>query len=240
MPETFPTEDIEPIAGEDFSEIPIDPIGGDAPNPASAGLGTASAGEGGGEPPKVHVDPDSPPIPVGQGRGSHAGRKSGGGVAGLPAVVPTPGGKRRARRNQRLGGFDRSLSGKVYRGWVDGTHPHPRRTKDELVEFRSVHVHDCDLIDGMLYLAPDGKPPNPAKEEGGQESLFKYALGRINIAAGGASAADDKVRRVLVEFVEDIQEQKRHDQKPFDCDASVLFEKLMDLEADLAGWKDVN
>lgn len=212
--QTCPSDiDKETIAIEDYFVIPIETIDG-APNTAVAAPGTAPAKEGGGRGAEGdgRAGFSNPSIPVG-----HACR---------PLSRPP-------RRNRGFG-YSREWSGRDYLGWVPGTHPHPRRPKWELQKFASEGIWDCDLIDGMLFLACDGFPKSK-RFPGGQESVFKSLLRRINKAAGGVSAADEPIRRVFREFIEDVENQK----KPFDQDAAILKNKLDDLLAELQEGKNV-
>jgi hypothetical protein len=233
---TCPTDiDIETIANRDFSEIPIEPID-DAPPPRELGAGTASAEEGGGRDAEGALRADSSGPPVGRDPDSGVGAaRSGSGPGSGEALREAEdraqginSKKKRPRSSGRNFGYSRAWSGKHYAGWVPGTHPHPRRSLVELREFAGSGIWDCDLIDGMLFVAPDGFPKS-ARFPGGQESVFKGLLQRINKAAGGVGAADDPVRRVLRDFIEDVENQE----KPFDQDAAILKTKLEDLLSDL-------
>lgn len=127
-------------------------------------------------------------------------------------------------------GYDRSLSGGRYKGWVEGTYPHPRCELEHMQDFKVFDLWTCDLIDAMMFLAPDGTPPGDPVYPRGQEAAFKNVLGKINRAAGSVELADQLIReRTFMDYIE-LQQRKR---KPFDRDAAVMMKLLNELLADL-------
>lgn len=199
-------------AEEVFCKNPIESIGegpdnDDAAAPSSSDSPSAEAGGGG----------------AGERYGAPVGR------CGQVREGPRVDGSARPWRDM---GFERRLSGGRYRGWVEGTHPHPRCSLDDMLDFKADDLWNCDLIDAMMFLAPDGTPPGDPVYPRGQEAAFKSLLGKINRAAGSMEHADRLIReRVFMDYIE-AQQRKR---KPFERDAAVLMKMLNALHVELRG-----
>lgn len=227
MPPTCPADiDIEPIAKEFSNENPIEPIdeapannvaaAPSLPDSTSTKEGGAGAGEADCRRASFSV---RPPIPVGHADSRHVVREG----QRARGVAPSS-------RPWKDFGFSRELSGPTYKGWVEGTHPHPRCSMESMLDFKQDDLWACDLIDAMMFLAPDGTPPGDPVFPRGQEAAFKSMLGKINKAAGAIEHADRLIReRVFQDYIE-AQQRKR---KPFKKDVAVLMKMLNGLLAEL-------
>ena len=171
------------------------------------------------------VAKEHPPKPPAGDSGTGAQKKGGrddAGGGGLPKV-------KYKHKGSKVVQYDRTWAGTQYKGWLSGSSPHPRLTKDELTHFKIEGLPCADLIDAMLYLAPDGTPPGGEVYPYGQEGTFKGILGDINKAAGDANRADPFVRQVLAEFIDIRLREKR----PKRSDAAFLMDMLQAFEKEL-------
>ena len=148
-------------------------------------------------------------------------------------ISPKAGNKKPPVRPWKDFGFTRELSGGCYTGWVEGSSPHPRRSPEELRDFKAEHLWSCDLIDAMMYLGPDGSPPGHPVYPKGQEAAYKSLLAQFNKRVGLELAEQAIRERVFGDYIEMLERQRA----PFKCDAAVLVKCLKDVLADLPAMK---